>query len=276
VEEQCFSDDAGVGVLLRAEDELIDDYVRGALSASDRRLFESHFICTEGRRQRLETVKSLVDVLGQMELPGRTVSSERSRRSLAHAERPAHKQLTLEAVEQLLNWLDSDYQKAAEKLLNIRNRLIKLFTARGVSDAERLADETVDRVASKAAQLETYVGDQAIYFYRVAKFVMLEGTRAKQTPLDVKSIAMENERVSDQQYICFEKCLEQLSEADRDLVLNFYAFDKKQKIASRTKLAQSLGISPNALRLRAYRIRHALKKCVESRLQHAQEQPDDT
>jgi hypothetical protein len=54
------ADDAGVDVLLQAEDELIDDYVRDVLSDSDRELFESHFLCTEERRQRLETVRSFV------------------------------------------------------------------------------------------------------------------------------------------------------------------------------------------------------------------------
>src|SRR5262245_57994599 len=82
VEEQCFADDKGLDVLLRAEDELIDDYVRGALGPSDRQLFESHFLCTDQRRQRLEMVESLVKVLAQREYAKRSVSSERRVRSL--------------------------------------------------------------------------------------------------------------------------------------------------------------------------------------------------
>ena len=283
VEEQCFADDTGVGVLLRAEDELIDDYVSDVLSGSDRQLFESHFLCTEGRKQRLETVKSLVDVLRQMELARRTVSSKRPRRSLAREERPvgrsaaiAHKELTPVAFDQLLNWLDADYQKAAEKLLKIRDRLIKLFAGRGVSDAEGLADDTIDRVASKAAQVsETYVGNPASYFYGVAKRLMLENIRARRPALeDMSPAVMEDEGLSDQKENCLRKCLQHLSQEDRDLVLNFYAFDKETKIKRREELAQSLGISLNALRVRMYRIRQTLEKCIKSCLQDEQDQTD--
>ena len=287
VEEQYLSDDASAGVLLRAEDELIDDYVRGVLSDSDRRLFESHFLCTEARKQRLETVKSLVDVLGQMELSAKSVSSERPRRSLTHAERPssspaaiAHKELTPESFTQLLNWLDSDYQRAAEKLLNIRDRLIKLFAVRGVRDAEGLADETVDRVARKIDQsIEPYVGDPANYFYGVARHLMMESARArdKRSPLDVVLTGViGNASASEQQQItCLDKCLAQLPQSDRDLVLRRYDAAGGKKL-DRDQLAQSLGISPNALRIRVHRIRQTLKKCIESCLQHEQEQRDDT
>ena len=285
VEEQCFADDTGVGVLLRVEDELIDDYVRGALSDSDRQLFESHFLCTEGRRQRLETVKSFVEVLGQRELAGRAVSPERARRPLAQEERRvgnvvalAHNQLAPEGFARLLSWLDSDYQRAGEKLLSIRDRIIKLFTVRGISDAEKLADDTIDRVVSKVAEsTEINVSDPAIYFYSVAKRMMLEGARAKQSARDVLPAAVMDEvSVSEvQKHPCLEKCLQQLPESDRDLILDYYPLDKGKRLDFRKELAQSLGISENALRVRVHRIRRALQKCISSCLQHELEHADD-
>lgn len=284
VEEQCFADDSGVSVLLRAEDELIDDYVSGVLSVSNRQLFESHFLCTEDRRQRLETIKSLVNVLGQMELPGRAVSAERPRRSLPHAERPsdrsvaiAHHQLTQEMFTQLLNWLDADYQRAAEKLLKIRDRLVKLFTVRGVSDAEELADETIDRVASKVAEIfENYVGDPTIYFYAVAKKMMLERARERRPAFeDVSPAVMEDEGLTAQKEKCLSKCLEHLSQEDRDLIFQFYGSDKAKLIKRKEELARSLGISLNALRVRMYTIRKSLEKCIKSCLQDEQDQTNN-
>src|SRR5688572_16913144 len=82
LEEQFFAPDADLNMLLQAEDELIDDYVRGTLSTSDRRLFESNFLCTTRRRQRLELVQSWVQVLAQT-VSERSVSSENSGPSLS-------------------------------------------------------------------------------------------------------------------------------------------------------------------------------------------------
>src|SRR6185503_18912428 len=120
VEEQFFAPDADLNVLLQAEDELIDDYVRGTLSTSDRRLFESNFLCTKRRRQRLELVQSLVQVLAQT-VSERSISSENSGLSLSFQEavrsrRPQRpqQQLSLASFTDLLQWLDSDRERAAE------------------------------------------------------------------------------------------------------------------------------------------------------------------
>lgn len=273
VEEQFFTSDADLNVLLQAEDELIEDYVRGALSTSDRGLFERNFLCTKGRRQRLELVQSFVEVLAQT-VSERSVSSENFDRSLSFQEagsrrrrETSHKQLSLASFTNLLQWLDSDREKAAEKYETIRNRLIKMFALRGFENPEQLTDETFDRVASKAAQLiETYVGDPAIYFFGVARAVMMEGLKRPARDL-MPAVIMGGQTVSDQTYDCLERCLVQLSETNRDLILQYYASENQSKVTKRLELAQSLGLSSNALRLRVHRIRQALEKCVSSCVQ---------
>lgn len=88
---------------------------------------------------------------------------------------------------------------------------------------------------------------------------------------------MEEESLSEaQKRTCLEKCLQQLPEGDRDLVVRFRVVDEGKKLDNRKQLAQSLGISQKEFRLRVYRIRHALKDCISSCLQHEQEQTDDT
>ena len=52
--------------------------------------------------------------------------------------------LNQNAFDNLLEWLDADRDRAAEKYEAIRLRLIKIFLCRGCSEAEELSDETVE------------------------------------------------------------------------------------------------------------------------------------
>jgi len=46
--------------LVIAEDELIDDYVRGELSRSNRELFERNFLCSAARQERVKSARALM------------------------------------------------------------------------------------------------------------------------------------------------------------------------------------------------------------------------
>ena len=284
LEEQFFASDANLNVLLQAEDELIDDYVRGTLSASERRLFESNFLCTKARRQRLDTIESFVEALAQAENADTSFGFKELSQSLRLERRakvdsydnssqvaPSPARLALnhaqESFGNLLHWLDPDVERAAEKYETIRRGLIKLFAARGSDNPEALADETIDRVAARGAELiETYVGDPAIYFYAVGQKVWMEGLR-RHAHDAVMAAIVKTERAREQTYSCLEKCLQHLTESNRELILRYYRVEKESKIAKRNELAVSLGVSSNALRMRVARIRGVLEKCVGSCLQ---------
>jgi hypothetical protein len=60
-------------------------------------------------------------------------------------------EMNQEQFEQLLNWLDSDRDKAGAKYESIRKRLIKLFVCRGCDVAEDLADQTIKQSRTKAS-----------------------------------------------------------------------------------------------------------------------------
>jgi anti-sigma factor RsiW len=60
VEERYFEDGKFFESLLVAEDELIDDYVRGALTDADRARFERHYLRAPERRERVEFAASLL------------------------------------------------------------------------------------------------------------------------------------------------------------------------------------------------------------------------
>ena len=62
---------------------------------------------------------------------------------------------------------------------------------------------------------------------------------------------------------CFGSCLSKLPSDARALVVEYYRNEKSAKIESRKKLAESLGIAHGTLRLRVYRLRAQLERCVE-------------
>src|SRR5437660_1897600 len=174
--------------------------------------------------------------------------------------------LTQEAFDRLLDWLDADRDRAGKKYETVRLRLIKIFTCRGCTEAEDLADETINRVTAKVEEVaENYSGDPALYFYGVAQKVHLEYLRKRHPPL-VPVPVMPSE-ASEEEYECLEQCVERLPTGNRRLVLEYYQEEKQAKIDHRRELAEQLGIAVNALRIRAHRIRLTLQQCVQNCLE---------
>lgn len=178
--------------------------------------------------------------------------------------------LTEEDFNGLLDWLDPNREEAGKKYEEIRRKLIKIFTCRGCSEPEALADETIDRVAKKVAEIaETYVGEPVRYFCGVAHNVHLEYLRKKALlPLPTLSNAEENDEL-EHELSCLERCMQKLTPDNRDLVLKYYQEEKRAKIDCRRQLAEQLGIALNALRIRAFRIRAALQECVQDCLEQS-------
>jgi DNA-directed RNA polymerase specialized sigma24 family protein len=186
-------------------------------------------------------------------------------------------ELTQEAFDTLLDWLDPDREQAGRKYEAIRLRLIKIFICRACPEAESLADETINRVTAKVQEVsKSYVGDPALYFYAVAQKVYLEYIRKnRQTPTPVEFTAgmLNTQAVSlvedfEPVYRCLERCLESLPTESRELVVRYYHQEKQAKIDHRKLLATELGIGVNALRIRAHRIRLSLRQCVRDCLDH--------
>ena len=176
--------------------------------------------------------------------------------------------LSQEAFDRLLAWLNPDRALAGEKYEEIRRRLIKIFTCRGCTCPEVLADETINRVARKVQEIAaTYVGDRSLYFYGVARNVHLEFVRKRPAP-EPPPIP-EPCPESEQEYECLERCMQNLSSSNRDLILQYYQEEKQAKIDHRNELARRLRIGLNALRIQVYRIRVRLQKCVVECLKQA-------
>jgi len=181
--------------------------------------------------------------------------------------------LTKESFDTLLTWLDPDRELAGRKYEDIRHSLVKIFTWRGVHDAEGLADETINRVAEKIQELKAdYLGDPALYFYGVAKKLLLEYSRTvqQQVPLPEELAAPSlptdapdaESATSERMLECLEACLEELSTENREILVSYYSKERQAKIDFRKELAEELGVSVNHLRVRVHRIRASLHECI--------------
>ena len=199
------------------------------------------------------------------------LSRSPSRRcQLSHAARPSQLpqnydgRLNAAIFERLLHFLGPDSHIACRKYESIRAQLIGMFRARRCVFAEDLADVTFERVAHRLANLTyKFTGDPARYFCGVARKIYLEYLRELKNnkvratcwqPTTIDNSESENmlERL--------DKALSMIPNADRQLILTYYAWNEEKKIDHRRALANQLGIGLNALRLRVFRIRKEIKK----------------
>ncbi|MDX7140894.1 hypothetical protein SJ263_23805, partial [Enterobacter hormaechei] len=67
---------------------------------------------------------------------------------------------------------------------------------------------------------------------------------------------------TEREFECLDRCLGELTPANRALMLEYYRNDRRAKIDHRKELAAALGLAQNALRIRVHRIRTALQECV--------------
>lgn len=167
-----------------------------------------------------------------------------------------------EAFEKLLAWLDSDRDKAIEKYQQIYFRLVRIFAAKGCFDAEDLADQTVNVVASKIDWLrETFRGDPALFFYGVAKKIHQERTKPKTPP---KPPPLLDNTALERRCNCLEKCLHTVLTPDEaKIVVRYHEGEGQARIENRKAMAEELGITLNALRIRICHIQARLRPCIE-------------
>jgi DNA-directed RNA polymerase specialized sigma24 family protein len=59
-----------------------------------------------------------------------------------------------------------------------------------------------------------------------------------------------------------------LPDESREIIITYYENEKGIRIQYRKQLAARLGITPNALRINAHRIRMSLETCVKECLGH--------
>ena len=181
-------------------------------------------------------------------------------------------QLTPEAFERLLSGLDQDSAKAAEIYLQLRRNMVRFFEGRGFYAADDHADEVFNRIARKLEDGEK-IENVGQYVYGVSRFLVLELHKAREKEarfLDRQPVSTfpQIERDEEEEKArglrCLNRCLAELPDDGRDLVVKYFQGEKRTKIEIRQKLADNLGIPQNALRNRVTRLRAKLEDCVSN------------
>jgi DNA-directed RNA polymerase specialized sigma24 family protein len=199
---------------------------------------------------------------------------------MAVSARPPYKKdwvLTPEAFEKLLACLDGDRSRAAERYENIRRKLVSFFRWRDCSRPEDFADRTIDRVARRIAEGTDLQGkDPYVYFHGVALNVLREHWRSPEPKFEVLEEGSPSQPISHTpaqsqdtgewedgpRLDCLDRCLRDLSEESRNLLVQYHQKERRAKIDARREIAEKLRIPLNALRIRVHRLRAALRACV--------------
>jgi DNA-directed RNA polymerase specialized sigma24 family protein len=173
------------------------------------------------------------------------------------------------AFEALLRILGPDRDSAGEKYEEFRQRLVRLFRLWGSEAPEDAADVTIARVTAKVAAGETIRSENPYaYFHGVARFVFMERLRAR---FRERAMAAEQAAphlnageggVLERRAACLEKCLGRLAPEDRASLLEYYDLSERARIDRRQAIADRLGITMTALRIRMHRERERLRPCV--------------
>jgi DNA-directed RNA polymerase specialized sigma24 family protein len=180
------------------------------------------------------------------------------------------KDLTSGSLKKLLNAFSEDEAEAAHLYADLRDSLNRFFELKGVSDSDKAADETIDRVAEKINE-EAKIEDLRKYAFGVARFVFLERLRREQSHVRamdafyLKDSESKEFDVSDE-VETFRECFSRLYDYERELLLKYFEdlpaaelFENRQKLAKREK------IDLNALRNRISRLRKRLEECLGKR-----------
>jgi RNA polymerase sigma factor (sigma-70 family) len=176
-----------------------------------------------------------------------------------------------------LHWLDEGSDSGGARYLEMRRRLVAYFDRKNCEHPDELADETLNRVMRRFQEEASLSNTPpARYCYIVAKFVFLEYLRGprransdlellERIPADIDSVQSAGEPNNDENLLdCLDCCLQKLDPRDRALILEYYVGEQRAKIESRRNIAAKLGLTMNAVSIRACRIREKLEACMKT------------
>jgi RNA polymerase sigma factor (sigma-70 family) len=213
----------------------------------------------------------------------------RRRPSAGHEPPPSRRKcysLSAEGFGLLMRFLGGDPEHQGRRYEEIRRRLITFFSFRGCDTADELADEAFDRVAQRLREgVSIDAASPYSYFRGVAFLLFREHLRRAQgrrqslltddlalaTPLAVPAEMDETLELLEQ----LRRSLAGMAEEERGLILAYYGGE--DRILGRKRLSEQLGIPPNALRIRVFRVRRKLEQAlVQAGLPTAGRRPEIT
>lgn len=183
-----------------------------------------------------------------------------------------NKILTQTGFDKMLALLDADREQAGTKYESLRTRLIKLFEWRNCENSQDLADIVLDRLIKKIAAGEKVENVNA-YSVTVAQYVLKEEYRRRdrffesidevpETRFLKRPDESDQPDGTDSQMICLQRCLAELSAENRQLIVAYYDANDGVMIDARKRLAASISVSLNILRIRVCRLKAKLESCT--------------
>ena len=172
-------------------------------------------------------------------------------------------EVTRETFANFLDWLSPDRGRAGEEYERLRFRLSTFFAQRRCHFPDELADETINRVMMKIA--DEQIENKLAYCYGVARNVYRESLRRERNHLDVSELQIAAPREEEEQSFpreCLDKCLAELPDESRNLILEYFSEVRQAKVEMHRRISEGLQTTQTALRMRVMRIKQRLKICV--------------
>jgi DNA-directed RNA polymerase specialized sigma24 family protein len=179
------------------------------------------------------------------------------------------------SFEALLGALHADRNEAGAVYERLRQRVVRFFTLHGISFPDDLADQAIDRLARRLKEGEV-VRNLPAYLAGIARLILREERSKAQRQEENLGRAVPAQAPSSQPepaWDTIEHCLQLLPPGSRDLIQQYYSAAGRGRSENRSRMSKELGISLNALRNRALRIRRELQKCAEG--QSGEQPPQD-
>lgn len=174
--------------------------------------------------------------------------------------------LAEENFNDLLNWFSTNREEAGKKYEEIRNGLIRFFYLKGCAGAEDLADEVINRVATKLPVLDLSGSVKPInLFYGFASNISLEyfnHQKTREIELNDDLHLAAKETVAKKQN-CLEHCLAKLPDEDGDLIVEYFCVEKAEKLERRRNLMEKMQLSVSAFQIKIHRLKMKLRECME-------------
>jgi DNA-directed RNA polymerase specialized sigma24 family protein len=179
--------------------------------------------------------------------------------------------LTLDAFHAFLTWLAPQKIEDGEAYEKARNRLIIFFASRKCREPESLADKTIDIAILKMAEIPAEAKPIA-YLLGIAKNVFRAYLRdlEKEQTANANSLRYQGQSQFEVEHnhTCLDRCLNELQEDDRTVLIEYYSQSKRAKIELRRQLAKQRKLEPNALRNHVFRLNQRMARCVNNCLEN--------
>src|SRR3984885_1168729 len=174
--------------------------------------------------------------------------------------------ITPESFASLLAAL-GDTPPGGARYEQLRAKLIFFFSRRLLAFPEDLADEVLDRLAYRLSQ-HTAIASAEAFALGIARHVALEQSGRKSQPQNVDHTFFDNVSgptvtlSNEEEIVRMEHCLKKLLSSEARLLKGYYCAAGNSQVKARKSLAETLGISPIALRQRVFLARQRLRNCM--------------